>query len=649
MKKKQLFLFVLIGCVLALSTGVLPSAAQSQDHAALAAREAETLQTMARDPHHPVMLWLSDGAPFKEHRELFDQAFAACRQALRAAPGDNGVRANLGGLYLWRNALHPEESGNFEKAIDQFLIVLSNHPGNGVALEYLRTYEVLNRVRAELGEQGLTNLESALRHTLKDPPGAANLRTFARVMFFDNRLIEARTAAEALTELSPEPASYLLLGSIELKMAHADKALAAFQIALERARDAVETVTARLGAAQANQALGNTGSADHLLAEAVRSLPSQTLEHAARVAGLDTPDELKWAIGKAYMASGETGKAAEHLGSEGIGYLSSEAAAEKNAEGVRLFAQNRDLRGARSAFFAAAQLIPMEPVYWRNGATVSFEMGLYQESLAAFRKAAALEPLGPDRTFGLGMSYAVLGDYRNAQTTFEKAARNFPENKSYADWAVDLAYAAGGWDAAVAAWSRLHRNGGEVPRDDWYDVFTHVRGGMSAIVERSEQKRALYLSLRHQSVLYHILGEGLKRNLLSREGREQIRRERRQAMNSIVDHYRRLPLKPVLTSEVQELVLRAQPYLDSAMENYASRSKAVELYEQAIEAAPWWPEGHYALALLACQNPSMYAYGELSNPDSGWVAGREMNTYLALVPDGPDAARARKILEGCRH
>jgi tetratricopeptide (TPR) repeat protein len=643
-KATRMLLVAILGAV------TLPFAAQAQPAGTPALREAEDLQAIARDPHHLVALHLGDGAPFNPHRELFDQAFAACRQMLRATPNDNAVRANLGGLYLWRNALHPEESGNFEKAIDQFLIVLSNDPGNVAVLEYLRTYEVLVRVRTELGEQGMTNIESALQHTLKDPPGAANLRAFARVYFFDGRLIEARAAAEALTELSPEPDSYLLLGSIELKMAHADKALTAFQVAQQRARDAMETATAKLGAAEANQALGHTDNADHLLAEAVASLPAQTLEHAARVAGLDTPAELGWAIGKSYMASGEIGKAAEHLGTEGIGYLSSEMASAKNSEGVKLFDESNDPAAARIAFFSAAQLIPMEPVYWRNAAVASFKMGLYQESLVAFRKSAALEALDGDRVFGLGMSYAVLGDYRNAQATFEKAARDFPKEASYADWAVDLAYASGGWDAAAAAWSRLHHSGGgEVSRDDWYDIFVHVRGGMSAIVERSEQRKALYLSLRHQSVLYHILGEGLKRNLLSNESREMIRRERQQAMNTIIDHYRRLPLKPVLPPEVQQLVLRAQPYMDSALQNYDARSKAVDLYEQVIEAAPWWPEGHYTLALLACQNPSMYAYGELSNPDSGWVAGREMNTFLALTPDGPDAARARKILGGCHH
>ena len=351
-KMARMLLVAILGAVM------LPFAAHAQQADTPALREAEDLQRIARDPHHLVTLHLGDGAPFKEHRELFDHAFAACRQTLRATSNDNAVRANLGGLYLWRNALHPEESGNFEKAIDQFLIVLSNDPGNGAVLEYLRTYEVLVRVRTELGEQGMTNIESALQHTLKDPPGAANLRAFARVHFFDGRLIEARAAAEALTELSPEPDSYLLLGSIELKMAHADKALTAFQVAQQRARDALETATAKLGAAEANQALGHTDNADHLLAEAIASLPAQTLEHGARVAGLDTPAELGWAIGKSYMASGEIGKAAEHLGTEGIGYLLSEMASAKNSEGVKLFDESKIQRRRESHSSPLLSLFP---------------------------------------------------------------------------------------------------------------------------------------------------------------------------------------------------------------------------------------------------------------------------------------------------
>jgi tetratricopeptide (TPR) repeat protein len=614
---------------------------QAQQARTPALREAEDLQTMVRDPRHLVAVTLGEGAPFQEHRDLFDQAFDACRRALRVTSNDNVVRTNLGGLYLWRNALHPDESGNFQKAIDQFLIVLNNEPGNVTVLEYFGTYEVLIRVRPELGEQGMANIESAIQRTLTDSAGAANLRAFARVLLFDNRLSEARTAAQALTALAPESASFLSLGSAELRMAHADKALAAFQVALQRAHDAVETSTAKLGSAQANQALGNTREADHLLEESVAALPPQTLERAARAAGLDTPNQLGWAIGKAYMASGEMGKAAARLGSDGMVYLSSEMARKSNSEGVRLF-DNDDWTASRSAFVAAARLLPLEPVYWENAGMASFRMGLFQESLIALGKASALAPLGSGNAFRLGISYAVLGDYRNGQVIFEKAAMEFPQEPLHVELAVALAYASGGWDSAMAAWSRLRRNGGDVSRADLFDIFVRVRDGMSGIVERSERRRALYLSLRHQSVLHHILGEGLKRELLSPDSREMIKRERQQSMNMIIDHYRRLPLKPVLTPEVQELVLRAEVYMGSALQNYDTRSKAAELYRQAIEAAPWWPEGHYTLALLACQNP-----GDSFAREAEPKISTEKSTYLALAPDGPDAAHARKILERC--
>lgn len=624
----------------------IPCTAQSQDRAALVTREAEDLQTITREPSHKLMLWLGGGAPFQEHRDLFDKAFAACRQALRASPSDAAVRANLGALYLLRDALHRDESGNFEKAIDQFLIVLSNDPSNEAALTYLRTYEVLARVRPEIGEKGMENIRSALQHTLRDPPTAASLRAFARVMFFDGRMIEARAAAEALTELVAESSSQLLLGSVELKSAHAEKALTAFQTALKLTHDPVEAATAKLGVSQAYKALGNTDAADRMLAEATKALPPLSLEYAARVAGLDTPAELGWSIGKAFAEAGNVGKAVGFLDVEDVRRLSSEMASQKNAEGVKLFEAN-DLLGARNAFWAAAQLNPVKPVFWGNAAVASFDLGRYQESMVAFRRADALEPLNAGSAQKLALSYAVLGNYKNARATFEKAARDFPSAKGHGRWAVVLAYAVGGWDEAVETWSRLVGDGGEMPRRNWYDIFNSVSGGMSNIAERAEKRGARYQSLRHESVLYQILGEGLKRSLLSTEGREQIRHEREETLNRIIDIYRRLPLKPVITPDVLELVQKAQPFVDSAFDNYMSQYNAVALYQQVIERAPWWPEGHYSLALLACWDPYMYAFGEISNPSSGWVAGREMNVYLALIPDGPDAAAARKIMKGC--
>lgn len=636
----------LICCTLAFGSLSDGSRAQSADHASLVTQEAEVLQNISSEPNQKLVLWLSDGAPFAEHLKLFDTAFAACRQALRTNSGEVTVRANLGALYLWRDAFHPDESGNLEKAIDQFLIVLTNDPNNKEVLTYLSNYDVLSRIRAELADKGLNNVQAALQRTLKDPPGISNLYTFGRVLLFSGRTLEAVEVARALAELSPVASSQLLLGSAELKSGNNIKALTAFQSALQLSGSPVEQAMAKLGTAEAEKSMGNIDSADRFLAEAIASMSSSDLEHAARQAALDTPSELGWSLGKSYAAAGNPGKAVGYLGTEGMTWLSSEEAWNKNNEGVRLF-EAHDFNGARSALSVAVQLIPMEPIYWRNEARISFELGRYRESALAFRKAASLEPLSADHVFGLALSNAVLGDYRHAQELLEKAALDSPKDDFLSYWAVDMAYGDGGWDDALQTRSRLIRQGGKAMGDDSFDLWRHVVGGINDIADRAEKQNARYLALQHESILYRALGEGLKRDLLNPDSRAHIRHEREAEFNKIIDNYRRLPLKPVVTSDIQELVLRAQPLLDSVFVSFDDWTKAVDLYERIIESAPWWPDGHYALALLACQHPLMYAFGELSNQDSGWIAGREMNAYLALIPDGPDAVRARKILEGC--
>jgi hypothetical protein len=62
--------------------------------------------------------------------------------------------------------------------------------------------------------------------------------------------------------------------------------------------------------------------------------------------------------------------------------------------------------------------------------------------------------------------------------------------------------------------------------------------------------------------------------------------------------------------------------------------KAIELYEEALDAVPWWAEGHFNRALiLADQNQFPSA-----------IAG--MNRYLILAPTAPDARAAQdKIYE----
>ena len=56
---------------------------------------------------------------------------------------------------------------------------------------------------------------------------------------------------------------------------------------------------------------------------------------------------------------------------------------------------------------------------------------------------------------------------------------------------------------------------------------------------------------------------------------------------------------------------------------------AADLYGRALGVAPWWPDGHFDRALIL---------GELHEYTA---AADEMQRYVALVPDAPDARAAR--------
>lgn len=61
---------------------------------------------------------------------------------------------------------------------------------------------------------------------------------------------------------------------------------------------------------------------------------------------------------------------------------------------------------------------------------------------------------------------------------------------------------------------------------------------------------------------------------------------------------------------------------------------AADLYAEALKIAPWWPVGHFNRALVL---------GEAGDYE---LAKREMNYYLRLVPDAPNARSAQnKIYE----
>jgi ankyrin repeat protein len=96
------------------------------------------------------------------------------------------------------------------------------------------------------------------------------------------------------------------------------------------------------------------------------------------------------------------------------------------------------------------------------------------------------------------------------------------------------------------------------------------------------------------------------------------------AFTEVARSYRTATVKPTLPEEARKFKVQAE---------YAFSKKdfdgAVARYKEALDVAPWWPEGHFNRALIL---------GELSRYRD---AIREMKKYLMLVPDAPNARTAQ--------
>jgi formylglycine-generating enzyme required for sulfatase activity len=82
--------------------------------------------------------------------------------------------------------------------------------------------------------------------------------------------------------------------------------------------------------------------------------------------------------------------------------------------------------------------------------------------------------------------------------------------------------------------------------------------------------------------------------------------------------------KPVLSEEAHKFKVQAEFAVQEKR-----LDKAIELYGKALDIAPWWPEGHFQLALVLGETKK---YRE---------AMREMKRYLLLAPDAPEAREAQ--------
>lgn len=88
--------------------------------------------------------------------------------------------------------------------------------------------------------------------------------------------------------------------------------------------------------------------------------------------------------------------------------------------------------------------------------------------------------------------------------------------------------------------------------------------------------------------------------------------------------YRDTATKPALPEELRKLRIEAELAIrEKRFEDAADR------YEEALRAAPWWPDGHFNRALVLAE--------------LGWHAGaaRSIKKYLALVPQASDARAAQ--------
>ncbi len=96
------------------------------------------------------------------------------------------------------------------------------------------------------------------------------------------------------------------------------------------------------------------------------------------------------------------------------------------------------------------------------------------------------------------------------------------------------------------------------------------------------------------------------------------------AFQEVVAQYQAANPKPVLPEAARKFRVQAEFAVQEKRYD-----KAVELYGRALEIAPWWPEGHYNLALTLGETKK---YRE---------ALREMKRYLLLAPSGADARAAQ--------
>jgi tetratricopeptide (TPR) repeat protein len=627
---------------IAVKTWILAAWGLMLANAAFAAEGAPantaTWQAIAATPTEPVMLLLDKPDLSDAARAAFDQAFIRCREALSADPASLSVRVNLSGLYLFRDDIHPEETGNFEKAINQLLIIIQRDPGNQPALSYLRENGVVGRIIPAMAAQGLERVRAVLQEAWTIAPSSANLWPLAQIDFMAGRISEAELAASKLVTLAPQGSSFLLLGAVKLKAGHPEQALDAFESATQKTATPLELAVAKLGIAQSCTQLGTLEKADQLWNEATKATNQANLERAAISAGILPAADIGTALGKAWLAAGEVDRAVVYLGAE-VTNLLIERGNKAWSSGNRA--------EAIDAYLGLVQLEPERSDTQQAIGLLSFELRRYRDSVSAFHQAVDLgATLSANMLIEQGVSCLALSDYEGAFNAFDEASRKEAGNSAHA-WRIGAAFAIGGWDRAIAALKESPPSNlsARDPSDERLTVYDLVYDILTDADQRAKEAGLTYPRLNHLSLLYEL---DCTSTAAGRLEKSRLRREMRMLLTETIELYAQLPLKPTPPRRALAEEAKAETAIRTGRTGAIDASRPAIL---ATEIAPWWPEARYNLGVylrdsIYTQNrPDLFSEtsdGIFSNEQG---AAQEFAIYLRLSPDGPKANEVRQQLK----
>jgi len=225
-----------------------------------------------------------------------------------------------------------------------------------------------------------------------------------------------------------------------------------------------------------------------------------------------------------------------------------------------------------------------------------------------------------------GFNYAVSGDYDSALRILTKGSLVYPNNNNLLEWHVVVSYVTDGLDSAVSIWRQKHPERGP---DGWRggairpNVAYLAYKGLYDFAERAESEKMLYASFKHYSLAYRAAA-GLKDYDYT-----WMKEEQQLLRDKIFTIYKQLPLRPEPSDQAKYYAEEAQQYIEQGMWQLAEGR-----FRQALEKAPWWPEGYYNLALVT---------GAIYWPSP--LAVQEMELYLDLAPNGTYVRNAKNKLK----